>query len=221
MNLMLRGVMTATMAFASSMAVAQNGAPVRPVAVMTPAPQAAIVVPPSQLTVIAGAPSYVLRAGTPIPMRTAVALTTKGKNLRVGERVPLEVAEAISLNGQIVIPAGSTGMAEVTTVRNKGMWGKSGAINARVLYVRVGDRQIRLSGSFDDKGVTGTVGVVAAIAFVPIAGFFTTGTSAMIPAGAPISAFLDEDVPVTLAAGVPAPVQAVAPAVAEPTTASH
>jgi hypothetical protein len=137
-----------------------------------------------------------LRTGLPIPMRNSAMLTTKGKELRVGQRVPLEVAEAVMLNGQVVIPVGSPGMGEITTVRNKGMWGKSGGITGRVLYVRVGDRQIRLSGSFDDKGVTGTVGVVAAIAFIPVAGFFTTGTSAVIPAGAPISAFLDEDVPV-------------------------
>lgn len=102
-----------------------------------------------------------------------------------------------------MIPAGSPGMGELTTVRNKGMWGKSGGITARVLYVRVGDRQIRLSGTFDDKGVTGTAAVVGAVLLVPVVGFFTTGTSASIPIGAPVSAFLDEDVPVAFAPGTP------------------
>ncbi|QAY78572.1 hypothetical protein [Sphingosinicella sp. BN140058] len=55
---------------------------------------------------------------------------------------------------------------------------------------------IRLSGAVDDKGTTGTAGVVASIAFVPVAGFFVTGTSAQIPTGAPVKAFLDEDVSV-------------------------
>jgi hypothetical protein len=73
------------------------------------------------------------------------------------------------------------------------MWGKSGRIEARLLNVRVGDRLIRLSGTFDDKGVTGTAGVVAAIVFVPVVGFFVTGTSANIPAGSGVKAFLDED----------------------------
>ena len=62
-----------------------------------------------------------------------------------------------------------------------------------MLNARVGDRLIRLSGTFDDKGVTGTAGVVAAVALVPLAGFFVTGTSANIPAGSGIKAFLDED----------------------------
>jgi hypothetical protein len=79
------------------------------------------------------------------------------------------------------------------------MWGKSGNIEARVLYVRVGDQQTRLSGAFNDKGVTGTVGVVAAVALVPVVGFFTTGTSAVVASGAPIKSFTDEDVPVLFA----------------------
>jgi hypothetical protein len=127
-------------------------------------------------------------------------LTTKGKNLRVGYRFQLEVAEPISVNGQVVIPAGSPATGEVTTVRNKGMWGKSGGINARVLWVRANGQQIRLTGQLDDKGKTGTAGVVGAVALVPIAGFFVTGTSAMIPMGAPVNAFIDEDVPLVFAA---------------------
>jgi hypothetical protein len=91
------------------------------------------------------------------------------------------------------------------------MWGKSGRIEARVLHVRVGDRMIRLSGTFDDKGVTGTAGVVTAIALVPIAGFFVTGTSANIPAGSGVKAFLDEDLRFAVA---PAPAPALAPAAA-------
>ena len=161
-----------------------------------------------------------LRAGLEIPMRTKVELTTNGKVMHAGDRIPLEVAEGVTLDGQTVIPAGTPGMGEITTVRNKGMWGKSGAFTGRVLYIRVGDRQIRMSGTFDDKGKTGTGGVVAAIAFVPVAGFFTTGTSAKLPIGAPVKAFLDEDVPVALAGAGPAPLQAVAPAAPVATPAS-
>jgi DNA-binding response OmpR family regulator len=64
----------------------------------------------------------------------------------------------------------------------------------REISMRLGDRTVRMSGSFDDKGVTGTAGVVAAVAFVPVVGFFTTGTSAMIPMGGAVKAFLDEDI---------------------------
>lgn len=65
------------------------------------------------------------------------------------------------VDGQIVIPTGIPATGEATDVRNKGMWGKSGAIGARVLFVRANGRQIRLTGALNDKGTTGTAGVVS------------------------------------------------------------
>jgi hypothetical protein len=158
---------------------------VAPVAAIAPAPKAAVI--------LSSPTENVLRAGTPVALVMAESITTNGKKLRSGQRIHLTVASDVRLGGQIVIPAGSLAEGEITDVRNKGMWGKSGRIEARLLNVRVGDRLIRLSGTFDDKGVTGTAGVVAAIVFVPVVGFFVTGTSANIPAGSGVKAFLDED----------------------------
>lgn len=168
-------------------------------------------------TIVAAPGGNILRAGAQVPLKMSEALTTEGKLLRVGQRVQLEVAETVSLNGQVVIPAGSPVTGEITDVRNKGMWGKSGRITGRILYARVNGNQIRLTGSFDDKGTTGTAGVVAAIAFVPIAGFITTGTSAKIPLGAPVTAFLDEDIAVAFAA--PAAPVAATPVATTPAAA--
>lgn len=156
----------------------------------------------------------VLRAQTPVIFRMSEELTTKKKNLRVGQRFNLEVAEPVIVDGSTVIPVGAPATGEITEVRNKGMWGKSGYIGAQLVQVRVGDRTIRLSGSFDDKGVTGTGGVVAAIALLPIAGFFTTGTSAFIPIGAQVKGYIGEDVPLNLqsAAVLPMTVQTAPPA---------
>jgi hypothetical protein len=143
---------------------------------------------------IAPAGDNVLRAGSTVSVRLLEELTTERKLARVGQRFRMEIAEPVMLNGKIVIPAGSPAQGEITSVRNKGMWGKSGHITARVLYATVGGRQIRLSGTFDDKGVTGTAGVVGSIALVPLAGFFVTGTSARINSGTVIGAYLDEDI---------------------------
>ena len=161
-----------------------SGAQTSTVAVVPAAPQASI---------LAANTGSVLRAGTEVPLVLAETITTNGKKLRVGQRVRLTVASPVMLGAAVVVPAGSPAEAEITEVRNKGMWGKSGHITARVLSVRVGERLIRLTGAFDDKGVTGTAGVVAAIALIPVAGFFVTGTSATLPAGGSVKAFLDED----------------------------
>jgi len=154
---------------------------------------------------IAPAGQAVLRTGTEVPLRMSEQLTTKNKQVRVGQRFRMEVAESVKVDGQVVIPVGSPAMGEVTDVRNKGMWGKSGHIGARILYVQTNGRQIRLSGTFDDKGVTGTGAVVASVLLVPVVGFFTTGTSAEIPSGASVKAFVDEDVPLAFASQAPAP----------------
>ena len=149
-------------------------------------------------------------------MRLLTELTTKNKSLRIGQRFDVETAEPIYLDGRIVIPTGTPGLGEITTVRNKGMWGKSGHFDVRLLYMRVGDRKIRLRGVADDKGTAGGFGAVAvsAIVFLP-AGFFMTGTSALLPAGTIIKGFLDEDVSVAFAGGnTPMPIVTTASSMA-------
>ncbi|HEY4071264.1 MAG TPA: hypothetical protein VGM04_06890 [Sphingomicrobium sp.] len=180
-----------------------------PVSAASPLPVAA---PPP-------AGNAILRVGTEVPLRLNEELTTKGKKLRVGDRFHLETAEPVMIQGVNVIPVGTPAVGEITEFRNKGMWGKSGRLEARILYMTVYGRQIRLSGSFDDKGVAGGWGAAAVSAFVFLpAGFFMTGTSARIPAGTVIKSFIEEDVPLAMpvAAQGPLPVAAAAPLQVQP-----
>jgi hypothetical protein len=174
-----------------------------PVSASSPLPVAA---PPP-------AGNAILRTGTEIPLRLDEELTTKGKTLRVGQRFHLETAEPVIVQGVNVIPVGTPAVGEVTEVRNKGMWGKSGRVAARILYMTVYGRQIRLSGNFDDKGVAGGWGAAAVSAFVFLpAGFFMTGTSARVPAGTVIKSFVDEDVPLAIPVAAQGPLPVGAPA---------
>lgn len=176
--------------------------------------QIAPAVQPAVSPIIAPAPTTaVLRVGTEVPLRLREELTTKGKKIRTGYRFQLETSEPVMVQGVTVIPAGSPAVGEVTNSRNKGMWGKSGKLNARILYVMVNGRQIRLTGTFDDKGTAGGIAAVAvsAVVFLP-AGFFMTGTSAKVPAGTIVKAFIDEDVPLALAAAPVEPLTVAAPA---------
>ncbi|MEG3125581.1 hypothetical protein [Sphingomonas sp. GB1N7] len=159
----------------------------------------------------------ILRVGTPVPLKTSEELTTKGKKLKVGQRFQMEVAENMTVNGSVVVPAGSPAVGEITDVRNKGMWGKSGHLAARILYLTVNGRQIRLSGAFDDKGTAGGIGAaaVSAVVFLP-AGFFMTGTSAKIALGAPVKGFIDEDVPFVVNTAAVKPITVVAPVASVP-----
>jgi hypothetical protein len=49
--------------------------------------------------------SAVLRVGTEVPLRLTQELTTKGKQLRVGDRFHLETSEPVLVQGVNVIPA--------------------------------------------------------------------------------------------------------------------
>ncbi len=150
----------------------------------------------------------ILRVGTEVPLRLSEALTTKQKNLHVGQRFRMETSEAIMVQSVNVVPIGTPAIGEITDVTNKGMWGKSGHFTAQIRYLTLNGRQIRLSGTFDDKGSAGGVAAVAvsAIVFAP-AGFFMTGTSAQLPVGTPVKAFIDEDVALSFAAQSVAPLQ--------------
>ena len=177
-----------------ALALAAAQAIVTPQATIQPAQPTVTIAPAPQQAVILSSPTdNVLRAGTAVPLVLAESINSNDKTLRVGQQVRLTVASPVMLGAMVVIPAGSPALAEITDVKHKGMWGKSGRIVGRVLNVRVGDRMIRMTGTFDDKGVTGTGGVVASVLLLPIAGFLVTGTSANIPAGSGVKAFLDED----------------------------
>ena len=143
----------------------------------------------------------VLRSGTPIVLRMAQAISTKDKVAKVNDRVRMEVAEAVVINNVTIIPVGSPAVGELTEVKYKGMWGKSGRIVGRALSVNANGRTIRLSGVFDTKGGGGTGAAVAvsALVFAP-AGFLMTGKSAEFAAGATVRGFIDEDVPFAVAA---------------------
>jgi hypothetical protein len=159
-------------------------------------PQAAVTTTQAQnVAVVHEQPGgNVLRAGAPVPVALSEFLTTKGKRLKVGQKVQLEVAQDVLLNGRVVIPARSPVEGVLTEIRNKGMWGKSGAIHLHINSVNINGANIRLKGDMDTRGETGTAGVVGAIVALPVAGFFVTGTSAEMPLNMPGRAFLDQDV---------------------------
>jgi hypothetical protein len=160
--------------------------------------------------------SRVLRGGAQVRVSFINEITTEDKASKVGDRPRLEVAENVVVDGITVIPKGTPVTGELTAIRNKGMWGKSGKIEGRVLNMSLNGRTIRMSGAFDDKGVTGTAGVVAAVALVPIVGFFVTGTSARIPANSQLSAYVDEDIVFTVTpVSSPEPIRATAPVITE------
>src|SRR3954470_20693214 len=119
MKVVLFGALSSALLVGAAPALAQS------------APAAATLAPASPAAPIIVAPGTapdpnVLRVGTPVSLRMSESITTKGKKLEPGYLAHLEVMDPVLVNGVVVIPVGSRAVAEVTDVRNKGMWGKSG-----------------------------------------------------------------------------------------------
>lgn len=129
--------------------------------------------------------------GTPVVLTTRTQVSTKDN--KPGDRFYLEVAESISYRGQVVLPAGSVAVGEVARSDRNGHFGKKGKIDVRLLYVETPNGPVRLSGRAGDEGTSGAIASFATIAFVSGLGFLIHGTSAHIPFGTNVTAYLAED----------------------------
>lgn len=167
MAAILFGVVPVHPASAQSVATA-------PVAAPAPAPPATIPV--------------TIRAGTPIPLLTVRALSSK--TAAKGDLFDLEVAQDVVSDGQVVVPKGTRGIGELTRAETSGALGAAGAIEARLLYLVLRDTTVRIEGFIDSKGKSSAGTVIAAFMITPI----IKGGSATIPAGTAITGFVEHDV---------------------------
>ena len=168
--------------FVSALAFACAAAGAQEVAAVEPA-EAPVAVPVER----------VLRAGTPVRLRVLERLSSK--TAVQGKRFPVEVSEDVLVDGLLVIPKGTRGVGEVARVIEKGMFGKSGKLRIRALFVEVGGSRIRLDGETRDTGTPGTAPVVLAVPLIGVSAGFFTGTSAVIEPGTEFEGLVRDDLP--------------------------
>ncbi|HYD37325.1 MAG TPA: hypothetical protein VEA60_06905 [Allosphingosinicella sp.] len=137
------------------------------------------------------AETLVLRHGTRVPMKTVEPLSSK--RARQGQRFELEVSEEVRVDGLLVIPKGARGVGEVSRVVAKGVMGKPGKLEVRVMFVEIGGARIRLDGTARDRGQSGAGPVVLAAPLIGVSAGLFTGTSAVIPAGSAIDGYVYKD----------------------------
>lgn len=132
-----------------------------------------------------------VQIGTEIRLRLldqlSTARTPRGTTFR------LEVAEDVRVNNMVAIKSGTLAVGEVTRSEPKGAFGASGKLEARVLYLMIDGRPVRLSGHLNAQGKSGTTGtVLTAIAAGSLA-FVVTGKTAVLLPGQILSAWLERD----------------------------
>jgi hypothetical protein len=136
------------------------------------------------------APRYYVPIGTPLTLSTRAQISTKDN--KSGEKIYLDVTESVIFRGQVVIPAGSVAVGEVASAERNGYFGQKGKINIRLSYVQTPWGPVKLQGNQYKEGKSGTAASVATIAFVSVLGFLIHGTSATIPYGTKVQAYLAE-----------------------------
>ena len=134
----------------------------------------------------AEAATVVVPMGTDVRLATAQPLSSK-TNVK-GDLVPLTVTEDVTIEGRVVIPAGTPAVGQISDARAKGAMGMNGRIVIRPLYLQVNGRTVRLTGSEREKGSVAAGAVVG----MAVLGPAFTGRSANIPIGTPVLAMTEK-----------------------------
>jgi hypothetical protein len=142
---------------------------------------------------------FILEDGTPIKL--VLAETISSADATVGQTVPFEVVEDVSIDGIVVVPKGGTAWATVTEAQPKRRMGRGGKLDMNIDKVRLTDgSKTLLSAVKNTKGGSHTgamTGAIVATSLIvwPAAPFFLLmhGKDITIPKGTAITAFVQGD----------------------------
>ena len=129
--------------------------------------------------------------GTEFPMRLEETLSSK--HAQEGDRFTVSLTEDVKLPDGTVLKAGYRGVGEVIEARDNGMLGKTGKLNVRLVYLKVGEDRIRLRASKAAQGDHRTGTQVVTFVFLGVFAGLIKGKNVTIPKGASIMAYADED----------------------------
>jgi hypothetical protein len=115
-----------------------------------------------------------------------------------GQRFNLELDEPLSVDGQVVVPAGAKAVGTVVTSKKKGFMGKGGELNVLIDYMIVNDQRVRLRAAKSSEG-NDKVGATVALTvlFGPL-GLLKRGHNIELNPGQVIPAYVDQSTQVTL-----------------------
>jgi hypothetical protein len=130
--------------------------------------------------------------------------TVSSKTHQRGDRFVLRLAAPLVVDGQVLVPAGTTAVGEVVHAAKSAMGGQAGELILAARYVDFAGQQIPLR-TFRAGVGAGREGQALAVALaLGPAGMLVRGRHVEIDAGALISARLKQDTPLPPLAAVPA-----------------
>jgi hypothetical protein len=112
------------------------------------------------------------------------------RTAKPGDTFSLHVAEALSADGRILIPAGAHAIGQVIHAQKAGAFGKAGELIVTVRYVEIDGRQIKLHKLVPRVGRDRTAAGTAVAAAVGPFGAFVRGGQIDLPVGSAMTSFL-------------------------------
>ncbi len=167
------------------------------------------------------------------PVRLMVLNEVSTRSAKAGDRFVLRVDEAVAVGGVTVVQVGAKAWGEVTQAEESGALGRSGKLDAKLLYLEAGGTRVPIGGERSSSGQAGgrqvTMGAVGFALAAPLAAplaLLAPGNNARLKAGEIYTAFIDGDMlfdPVTktLSPAPAAPAAPPAPAAETPAPAQQ
>ncbi len=147
---------------------------------------------PAVVLPVQNGPLTVLPDGTQFTVLTTEELSSK--TATENETVTFKVAEDVSINGHIVIAAGTVVKGSVASVEQKGRMGKSGKLGLRIESTTAADGQkIKLRGSKNKAADDSTGSVIALTVLLSPFFLLKKGKSAIIKEGTKLNVYTDEE----------------------------
>lgn len=120
-----------------------------------------------------------------------------------GDEFSVITDEEITLPDGTILPAGYTGKGEVTGVSKAGMVGKSGQLNIRLDYIKIGSKHVRLRANKGGEGKSGVTNMVVTTVLIGPLGLLVRGHSIVYMPGTKLKAYVDEDAAIGLPVAAP------------------
>ena len=133
----------------------------------------------------------ILKGDTPIHFMVISEVTTKTHT--PGHRFRLRVDKPVFVDGVLALPIGTIAWGEVLAAKKSGNVGKSGSLEARLLYVDAGGYQVPISGSNSAKGAGGGAETALGVFALGPFGLLAKGNNAKIKAGELMTGFVEQD----------------------------
>jgi hypothetical protein len=133
-----------------------------------------------------------LKEGNEVPLKFVTAISSKTAN--EGDPVEFVLDEDLKVGDWVVVAKGAHALATVTTAKKAGMMGRPGDLAVQIQYLVVGSNRVHIRGTKGREGDSRTGAAVAlTVLFGPI-GLIKHGKNVEIPAGSPLTAYVDQDI---------------------------